>query len=448
VRRRRLADGNAARTVNLPSEAYARMRFITVKRWTLLEIWARTPRIALATFLIFSANIFIANVCWADEASTKSARILALNIAQQLDHTKKLNVEIIDMTGEMPGADLVNAKEIIETELRGRGFHIAQGNSYDLKIRFTLSRDNARWLWIADYENEGAHAVVIVPFERLSLDVGSWLARAHVDRELVFSGNSPILDFACTGLQQSKECGQVLVLYRDRVVLMSPEKNFPGANIGEENPPSRDLRGRLKLSGSEFEARIQDMNCPGKVGDIETTRCSASGGVWRFSSANGVATSTYITPSQNWFSFVSAPRPAGAAVKRDGFFSIAGLEVNGEPGWVSSGTDGKTRIFTNKNPEALGTAAGWGTELATVKTMCSNDWQILATRQRDRTEEDAITVYEWTGAEFRALTDPLEMDGSVVVLWSAEDGGPARAVVHNLKTGNYEAYLLKVGCSQ
>jgi hypothetical protein len=419
-----------------------------VKRWTLTEIWARTPRIALATFLIFSLTILIAKPCSADEASTKYARVLALNIAQQLDRMKKLNVEIIDLTRYMPAAVLVDAKEAIEAELRGRGFHIAQDDSYDLKIRFTLSRDNARWLWIADYENEGAHEVVIVPFERPNLDVGSWLARAHVDRQLVFSGNSEILDFACTGPQQSKECGQVLVLYSDRVVLMSPEKNYPSANIGEENRPSRDLRGRLRLSGSEFEARIQDMNCPGNLGNVETTRCSASGGVWKFSGANGVATLTYITASQNWFSFVSAPRLAGAAVKRDGFFSIAGLEINGEPGWVSSGTDGKARIFTIKNLDILGTAPGWGSEIATVKTNCGNGWQILATRPRDRTEADAITVYEWTGAEFRALADPLEMDGSVVVLWAAEDGGPARAVVHNLKTGNYEAYLLKVGCSQ
>jgi hypothetical protein len=288
----------------------------------------------------------------------------------------------------------------------------------------------------------------MVPFERLSLDVESWLARAHVDRELVFTGNSPILDFACTGPQQSKECGQALVLYSDRVVLMSSEKNFPHADIGEGNPPSRDLRGRLKVSGSEFEAQIQDMNCLGNLDVVGMTRCSASGGVWRFSSADGVTASALMTARQNWFTWQNARRPIDAAVKRDGFYSIAGLKINGQPGWILGGTDGNARIVSNKSPDILGAVPGWGTELATVKTTCGNSWQILATRQRDRTEADAITVYEWTGTEFRALTDPLEMGGSVVVLWSAEDGGPARAVVRNLKTGNYEAYLLRVGCSQ
>lgn len=419
-----------------------------MKRWTLSEIWARTPRVVLASFLILFLSILMAGRCWGDEVATNSARILAANLAQGLDHRKKVFVEVLDLTREMPVADIDDAKQMIEAQFRGHGFHVSEDSSYDLKVRFTLSRDNARWLWIADYENEGTHAVLMEPFERLSLDAESWLSRAHLDRELVFTGNSPILDFACTGPQQSKECGQVLVLYSDRVMLMSSEKNYPHASIGEDNPPSRDLRGKLRLSGSEFEARIQDMNCPGNLEIVGMTRCSATGGVWRFSGADGVTASTLITANQNWFTWQNSRRPTGAAVKRDGFYSIAGLTVNGEPAWISSGTDGNARIVSNKSSEILGTASGWGSELATVKTNCGNGWQILATRQRDRTEPDAITVYEWNGTEFRALTDPLEMDGSVVVLWSNEDGGPARAVVRNLKTGNYEAYLLKVGCSQ
>jgi hypothetical protein len=419
-----------------------------VKRWTLSEIWARTPRVVLASFLICFLTILIAKTCSADEVATNSARILAANLAQRLDHKKKLTVELVDLTREMPAADIDDAKQMIEAQLRGRGFHVTEDNLYDLKIRVTLSRDNVRWLWIAEYENDGTHAVLMEPFERLSLDVESWLSRAHLDRELVFTGNSPILDFACTGPQQSKECGQALVLYSDRVVLMSSDKNYPHASIVEENAPSRDLRGKLKLSGSEFEARIQDMNCPGNLEVVGMTRCSATGGVWKFAGAEGVSASTYITANQNWFTWQNARRQAGATVKRDGFYSIAGLKINGEPGWITSGTDGNARIVSNKSPDTLGTVSGWGSELATVRTSCGNGWQILATRQSDRTEADAIVVYEWTGTEFRALTDPLEMGGSVVVLWSADDGGPARAVVRNLKTGNYEAYLLKVGCSQ
>jgi hypothetical protein len=96
----------------------------------------------------------------------------------------------------------------------------------------------------------------------------------------------------------------------------------------------------------------------------------------------------------------------------------------------------------------LGTAMGWGSELASVKTDCGTGWQILVTSARDHTETDSITVYEWSGHEFRALSDPLEMSGTIVAMWPAQDGGRTRAVVRNLKTGNYEAYLLKVGCSQ
>jgi hypothetical protein len=155
-----------------------------------------------------------------------------------------------------------------------------------------------------------------------------------------------------------------------------------------------------------------------------------------------------LVRGQNAFEWVGRFATNGGRAKRDSFYSLAGLDVNAEPGWISSGIDGEVRIFTDKTGETVGIASGWGSELAAVKTDCGNGWQILATRQRDLTETDAITVYEWTGTEFRALSDPVEMNGTIVAMWSAQDSGPARAVVHNLKTGNYEAYLLKVGCSQ
>ncbi len=61
---------------------------LTVKRRTLAVIRARTPRIALATFLIcFLANLFVMP-CRADDASTKAARQLAQKIAAQIDPKK------------------------------------------------------------------------------------------------------------------------------------------------------------------------------------------------------------------------------------------------------------------------------------------------------------------------------------------------------------------------
>jgi hypothetical protein len=150
----------------------------------------------------------------------------------------------------------------------------------------------------------------------------------------------------------------------------------------------------------------------------------------------------------NFFVRAGMVSPSAGKTKTDPFYSLAGLEINGEPGWISSAVNGDARLFTERTGQLVKTVAGWGSELAAVKTDCGTGWQILATSSRDRTENDWITVYEWTGHEFRALSDPLEMDGTIVAMWPAQDGGRSRAVVRNLKTGNYEAYLLKVGCSK
>jgi len=383
---------------------------------------------------------------WADDASTKAARELAQKIAAQIDHKKKVMVEVADMTGEMRAAELDDAKKMIESELRARGLRTVADSSFDVKVRITLSADNEERLWIADFDNDGPHATLIEPFERSSFDAKPWASRTHVDRELVFAGNAPILDFACTNPPAAKECGKVLVLYTDGIVLMDSDQNFPRIAFSRDSPWPRDLRGRVAISGSDFKARIEEVECSGNFARVPATKCSPINGPWVFAGPEEM-TLAFLASSGNWFQWTGAT-PSAAKVNREPFFSLAGLEAASEPAWISTGTKGETRLVAGKSENTLATTSAWGSEVATVKTDCGTGWQILSTSKRDNTELDSITVYEWAGNEFRSLSDPLELDGTVVAMWSAENGGPARAVVHNLKTGNYEAYLLKVECSQ
>ena len=410
-------------------------------------IWARTPRISVATILICFLSTLVAGPCRADEAATKAARELARKIAGQIDHKKTVFVELGEVTSELRPADLAEIKKVIVSELRAHDLSVSDGAQAEVRIRVTLSSNNLERLWIAEYDSEGAHAVVISPFEQSSLDLKPWLARVHLDRELVFAGNSPILDFACTDTSVAKNCGPVLVLYSDAVVLMAADQNFPRISIPHENSWPRDLRGRLKISRSDFQARIEGVECTGNVARVQASKCTPVSGPWIFAGPEEISFGS-LTPSRNWFQGSAVGAPNASRANRDPFFSLAGLELTGDMGWIVTGTNGEASLFDRKSGNVLGTISTWGSELATVKSDCSSGWQILATSKKDHTELDSITVYEWTGTEFRTLSDPLDLNGTVVAMWSAEDGGPTRAVVRNLKTGNYEAYLLKVGCSQ
>jgi hypothetical protein len=418
-----------------------------VKRWTLSEIWARTPRVVLASFLICFLSMLSVKTCRADDAANKAARELAQKVAERIDHKKKLFIEVTDLTGGMGTNDLWGAKRAIEAELHARGCHPVDDTSYEIKVRAILSRDTNERLWVAEFDSEGVRKAVMVPFDLESLDVRPWMQGAHLDRELIFSATSQFLDFLPCQSPTKDPCGAPLVLFPGEVMSAKGWESFPNIAIEHEKTLSRDVRGRIRFLDKGFESHIEDMICSGD-NYLQSAKCVPSKNPWSFWGPGSESATAALVGGRNSFVWVSGTLPSNAGVKQEPFFSLAGLEVNGEPGWVLSGTDGKVRILTNKSGEVLGTASGWGTELAVVKTGCGNGWQILATRQHDRTETDAVTVYEWTGSEFRALTDPLEMNGTITALWSADGEGPARAVVRNLKTGNYEAYLLKVGCSQ
>ena len=75
-------------------------------------------------------------------------------------------------------------------------------------------------------------------------------------------------------------------------------------------------------------------------------------------------------------------------------------------------------------------------------------WQLLVTRPGDWTQPDAIQAFEIIERQAVAISQPVEFDGPVTALWPASDAKSANAVVHNLKTGQYEAHSLTINCSQ
>jgi hypothetical protein len=408
----------------------------------------RKQRAALVT-LLFLFAIFAVVPCRADDAAINAARELAQKIEAQLDRNQKISIEVVDLTSQMHAADLDAARQAVESDLRARGFRVVTDSSFELKIRFTLSRDSSERLWVADFTRDGKQTAIIVPFEMIAPDLSPWVTGVHLDRELIFSQNSPMLDFGCSGSPDAKDCGEILILGADKVAYMAPELNFPSARISQERKWSRDLRGRLVRNGAAFEVSIGDAACQGDVNHMDAMKCRpAAGRQWIFSGPQNEQTSALISNEQNLFEWTGTAGPNTPQPKRASFYSVSGLQVSNQPAWIATGVDGRARVFTEMSADAIGSISGWGAEIATVKSSCGTGWQILATRARDYSETDAITIYEWVGNEFRAESSPIEMNGPIVAMWSPSDGGPARAIVRNLKTGNYEAYLLKVGCAQ
>jgi hypothetical protein len=91
-----------------------------------------------------------------------------------------------------------------------------------------------------------------------------------------------------------------------------------------------------------------------------------------------------------------------------------------------------------------------GGDVASVGLQCDGRPVMLATGKGDWTQPDFVQAYEMDAAGHAAtLTgNPIEFAGPVTSLWATGASGAARAVVHNLKTGEYEAYLVTASCAR
>jgi hypothetical protein len=70
---------------------------------------------------------------------------------------------------------------------------------------------------------------------------------------------------------------------------------------------------------------------------------------------------------------------------------------------------------------------------------------VLATRPGDGTEPDAIQAFSWAERTAAPVTAPANFSGPVTALWTS-GGASALAVVRDLTTGRYAAYVITLAC--
>jgi hypothetical protein len=86
-------------------------------------------------------------------------------------------------------------------------------------------------------------------------------------------------------------------------------------------------------------------------------------------------------------------------------------------------------------------------DTATVGPVCGESLAILATGTADWTQLDSIQGYLSRGGRIVESGVAIETGGPVLSMYPNEAPGSARAVVWNLKTGNYEGYIVTATCN-
>jgi hypothetical protein len=135
-----------------------------------------------------------------------------------------------------------------------------------------------------------------------------------------------------------------------------------------------------------------------------------------------------------------------------GVAGIPGIRCNGDftnPQTIHCGFVSQDTQSWIRGDAAVPKDLDIGGDVASVGLQCDGRPVLLSTGKGDWTQPDFIQAYEIdaTGHAATLAGNPVEFAGPVTSLWSTGAAGAARAVVHNLKTGEYEAYVVTASCS-
>jgi hypothetical protein len=320
-----------------------------------------------------------------------SARELARKIAVALPARDGVSIEVRNISSLAPD-EVAVVEQTLKGELQNQSVR-APGNGTDVvNVRITLSESIKSFLWAAEISHGDTPQVVLLAVPRSSENrIVSSAMPMTLRSEKFWEGSQRILDATIANASNGESL--LLLLTQDKLLIRK---------IGSE------VISIVEIPPGEF--RMRD---PGGA----------------------------ITQTENGITVTSMPRVC--SVDLDGRMLIGCHKIMEAP---SPG-----RVYENLKLLAMPGPmhVERGSQITAVQSGCRRGGQLyLAAGTRDYTEPDAIQLFESTVVHGiiveRRLSDLLPFAGPVIALQAA--GATPRAIVHNLQTGNYEAYRISITC--
>ena len=153
----------------------------------------------------------------------------------------------------------------------------------------------------------------------------------------------------------------------------------------------------------------------------------------------------FFNSARNYFTGILAP---GIGTQLPPFFSAATLPRANYTLWLFNGVDGQVRAYDSVELRTIPNARNWGSDMISLRSNCGLGTQLLVSMAGDDTVADSLHAYEIVDREPNEVASQLGMDGPITALWQSADASSATAVVHNLQTGQYDAYNITIACNQ
>lgn len=341
----------------------------------------------------------------------------------------------------LPSARAAEVEQALESALRRRGVNLVGPEQAMEQARVTFSENSSGYLWVAEIGHDESWDVVMVQTP-LPVSAAQASAALALRRTPLWSQPEPMLDVIASG------DGDLLVLGRDSVSLYRmQEKKWQlagAASLMHTRPWPRDLRGRIVTQADgTLHTYLPGVQCSGATQPQLNLACKESDDPWPLA----LEVNAFFSSRRNFFTGAVKLARSSEAGNLGPFYSVA-MFPQGERGfWIVAFADGSVKLI-NAQGQMVTAFNGWGSDLAGIANDCGSGWQVLATRAVDNTLPDSLAAYEIanrTAVESGAL---LEFAGPVAAMWSAGDGRSATVIVHNLKTGNYEAFSVSAVCGR
>jgi hypothetical protein len=366
--------------------------------------------------ICFLAGIPATSSAQIPPAWSDAVRLLAEKIAADISKSRSVTLDAKNISS-LGAAEAGDVRIALEAELAKRNVRVVSFASTsaatvpgeNTEIRLTLSEGAEGYVWVAEIRNPphdllhelqgdsatGEATVEIVSAPKAEQDVQKVRGAAVIEKKLVWTQPQKILDFAVSQKIGTQEA---------TLWILEPE--------------------RLAFYGD-------------------------AGGQWQFDRAIS------ITHSAPW------PRDVRAQVDAsDGVISLPGMQCvlraagTGDTVYKGDTTGSQmlqctaTRAQSAKETALSLNGLTGGGDALQLDTQCEGSPLILSPGSGDWTQPDSIQAFLAADGRAAPSGNAVETPGPVTAFYAQGAEGGARAVVHNLQTGDYEAYFVSASCSR
>jgi hypothetical protein len=371
----------------------------------------------------------------------------------------QLAAKIMALTGpSVISLDVRNASSLAASEveeirrgltamLETSGVRVWPPDQAGIEVRVVLSENLQDYVWVAEVHKGAAEpGIVMISSSR---PAATRLAESAIPLTLhameLVSRPNPILDAALLDGPPRRLLvlgTEVVAVYDWDTSQWNMAQVLP---IHSDHPWPRDPRGRIvRAKDHVFDAYLPGIACHSTNSNPLGMDCQPSDDSWPLQTPE-FRLSAFFSPARNFFTGAIVPS-IGNQRSAPPFYAAAALPRANYTLWVLTGVDGELHLLDGINQQTL-TKVHWGSDIAGVAARCRPGWQVLAT-SADSDTGDSIEAFEFPDHEPVAVSQKLNLHGSITALWTAHDGNSATAVYRDSDSGNYEAVQLTLTCGQ